>query len=99
MISLFSGPCEASGEQANAGDHEPCFGAGDGPLEVLGKAAVTSEPGEGAFDDPAFGFGLECPNLLGSGDDLDRPFAEFGDRVAKLVATVDAVGEDVPQLG
>ena len=76
MISMFSGPCEASGEQANAGDHEPGLGAGDGFLEVLGEASVASEPGEGAFDDPAFGFRLEDTDPLGTSDDLDGPFAE-----------------------
>src|SRR5207248_3488850 len=98
MIRMFSGPCETAGEQADAGDEEPGLGARGGGLEVLGEAAVAPDPSEGAFDDPAFGLGLEGPNLLGTSDDLDRPPAELGDRVAKLVATVDAVGEDVLQL-
>src|SRR3990172_1634719 len=95
MISVISGPCETSGEKANAGDEEPSLGAGDGGFEILGEAAVASEPGEGAFDDPAFGLGLERADLLGTGDNLDRPFAEFGNRVAELGAAVDAVGQKV----
>src|SRR5215210_6557506 len=99
MISVFSGHCETAREKADAGDQEPGLGAGDGRLEVFGEAAVASEPGEGAFDHPAFGLGFERADSFGPGDDLDRPSAKFGDRVAKLVAAVDAVGEDVPQLG
>src|SRR5712675_391488 len=97
MISIFSGPCEPAREEAYAGDHEPRLGAGDGGLEVLGQASVASEPGESAFDHPAFGFGLECPDPFGSGDDLDRPAPERSHSVAKLVAAVDAVGEDMLQ--
>lgn len=48
------------------GDQEPGLGAGDGSLEVLGETAVASEPGKGAFDNPAFGLGLECADLLGA---------------------------------
>jgi hypothetical protein len=99
MISMFSGPCEASREKADAGDQEPGLGAGDGRFKVLGEAAVASEPGEGAFDDPAFGFGLERADVLGSGDDFDRPFAELGDCVTELGSAVDAVSEDVLELG
>ena len=98
MISMFSGSCETAREKADAGDQEPRLGAGDGFLEVLGEAAVASEPSKGAFDDPAFGFGLECADPLGPGDNLDCPPAKFGDRVAQLVAAVDAIGEDVAQL-
>src|SRR5258705_4325858 len=99
MICAFSGSGETAGKQPNAGDQEPGFGAGNAGLEVLGETAVAAEPGEGAFDDPAFGLGFEGADLLGTSDDLDRPPAELGDRVAKLVATVDAVGEDMLQLG
>ena len=97
MISVFSGPCEAAREEAYAGDHEPSLRAGDSRLEVFGQASVASEPSESAFDHPAFGLRLECPDPFGSGDDLDRPAAERRHRVAKLVAAVDAVGEDMLQ--
>ena len=99
MIAAFPGSREASGEKTDAGNQEPGLGANDALLEVLGKAAVASEPGEGAFDDPAFGFRLERADLLGSSDDLDRPFAELGDSAAELGSAVDPVGEDVLQLG
>src|SRR3979411_2376122 len=98
MISVFSGSCETAREPADVGDQEPSLGAGGGSLEVLGEAAVASEPGEGALDHPALWLWLECPDLLGSGDDLDRPPAKLSDCVAEFVAAVDAVGEDMPQL-
>ena len=50
---MVSSPCEASDEHADMGDVDPCDGAGDGRLEVLGEAPASAEPGEGAFDDPA----------------------------------------------
>src|SRR5271170_2831274 len=99
MISMFSGPCETTGEETDAGDEEPGLGAGDGSLEVFGEATIAAEPGEGAFDDPAFGFGLECADTLGSGHDLNSPSTKRGDSVAELVTAVNTVGEDVLQLG
>src|SRR3954471_5334797 len=60
----FEAPCETSGEESDAGDQEPSFGAGDGCLVVLGEAAVASEPSVSAFDDPAFALRLECSDLL-----------------------------------
>src|SRR6185312_2051588 len=98
MVSMFSGVCETTGEKANACDHEPSLAAGDGSLEVLGKAAIAAEPGEGAFDDPAFGLWLEPSDVLGSGDDVDCPAAECRNCVAQLFAAIDAVGEDALQL-
>ena len=81
MISMFSGLREAAGDEADASDHEPGFGTCGGGLEVLGETAAASEPGEGALDHPALGFGLEGAEALGSGDDLDRPRAAVGDGV------------------
>jgi len=99
MISMISTSCEPSNEDLDTGDHDPSLCAGDGGLEVLGETTVASEPGEGAFDHPALGLGLEGADTLGSRHDLDRPPAEIGDRIEQLVAAIDAVGEDVPQLG
>ena len=99
MICVFSGPCEAAREKADAGDEEPGLGAGDGSLEVLGEAAIASEPGERSFNDPAFGLGFKCADPFGSGHDLNCPSAKRGARVAQLLTAVDTVGKDVPQLG
>jgi hypothetical protein len=43
---MISNSCEASGEELNAGDHDPGLGAGDGCLEVLCETAVAAEPSE-----------------------------------------------------
>src|ERR1700678_3741511 len=98
MIPMSSGLCEAAEEHADAGDHDPRLGAGDAGLEVFGEAAVATEPGKGSLDHPSFWLGFECPKALGSGDDLDSPFAKIGDRVEQLVPAVDTVSEDVPQF-
>lgn len=39
--------------QSNGGENEPAMGAGDGGLEVFGKAAVAPKPHEGTLDAPA----------------------------------------------
>ena len=61
------------------GDEDPGHGAGDGCLEILGEAAASAEPGEGALDDPAAGQHLETVGGIGSLDDFDRPPADFGE--------------------
>jgi hypothetical protein len=96
ILSVLSSPCEPAREKADAGDEKPGPGADDGSCEVLGEAAIASEPGEGAFDGPALELGCECTDPLRSGDNLDRPFAKRGDGVTQLVAAVDAIGKDVP---
>src|SRR3979490_2558014 len=60
----FEVPCETSGEELDAGDQEPSFGAGDGRFIILGEAAATSEPSVGGFDDPTLALGLECSDFL-----------------------------------
>src|SRR3954454_847421 len=99
MILGISSSCEAAGEELDAGDHEPSLGAGDGGFEVLGQATVAPEPGEGALNHPSPRLGFESSDTMSSCDDLDGPFAEIGDRIEQFIASVDAVGEDVPQLG
>src|SRR3954467_15553495 len=99
MILGISGSCETAGEKLYAGNQEPCLGTGDGGLEVLGEAAVAPEPSEGALNHPPSRLGCEGSDTLSSCDDLDRPLAEAGDRVEQFLSPIDAVGEDVPQLG
>ncbi len=65
--------------------------------EVLGETAVAPEPGEGALDHPAAWFGLEGPDALRAGYNLDRSLAAIGDGTAQFVAAIDAIGEDVAQ--
>ena len=93
MISVFSGSCEAAGQEADAGDQAPGMGAGDGRLEVFGEAAVTIEPGKGAFDGPAAWQDLETDGAGHATDDLDRPFAEFSELIAELIASIGALAK------
>src|SRR4051795_214963 len=98
MISMISSSCESTGEEPDAGNHDPRLGTFDGCFKVLGQAAIASEPGKRPFDHPASGLRLEGADALGSGDDLDRPRAELSNGIEQFVAAIDAVGEDVPQL-
>src|SRR2546421_11760108 len=59
----ISGACESAGKQANAGNQDPCFRAGDGCFEVFGEPTVAAEPGEASLDHPTSRFGLKRPKL------------------------------------
>src|SRR5436853_5578884 len=98
MLAIFSGSCKTLREKENAGDEEPGLRACNAPFVVFGETAIAAEPGKGAFDDPALGFGLEVSDPLGSADDLDPPPAEPCGSLAKLTAAVHPIGEDVAQL-
>ena len=63
----------------------PSGGAFDSSPEVLGETAVAPQPCEGAFDHPLAGQDFEALCAVGSLDDLERPFADFGQRRAELV--------------
>ena len=71
--------------------------ARDGSIEVHGEAAIASRPSEGAFDDPAPGQDLAVPAVFGMLDDLDCPFADRGQRRAKLVGSTTPVCGNVAQ--
>src|SRR5271170_3660906 len=91
--------CEAAGEEPQVGEQDPGCRAGDGRLEVLGETPAAAEPGEGAFDHPSPGQQLEAFDASRTLDDLDRPRAAIGDRCEQLRAAIDAIGEDMAQLG
>lgn len=59
-------------------------------LPVLGKAAASIEPADGALDDPALRFGDEALGIVAAPDDRGR---QVGHDVG------DAVGEDRPGIG
>src|SRR5262245_55546804 len=99
MIAMISSPCEAAREQADACHHDPRLGAGDTRLEVLGEATVASKPSEGAFDHTSSRLSLEGSEGLGSSDNLDRPATQVGDCIQQLWSAIDAIGEDMAQLG
>src|SRR5215813_15590632 len=98
MSHLGSAICEASGEQTKVGEEEPCGGAGGGGLEVFGKASTATEPGKGALDHPLSRQELEAFDARRSLHNLDAPGAAIGDRLLQLLATIDAVGEDMVQF-
>src|SRR5438034_1245729 len=98
-MPILSGSCEPPREHANAGKLDPRLGAGDGRLEIFGKAPTTVEPSKRSFNDPAFRLGLEGAETLGPCDDLDCPLAELGDRIKQLLPAVHPVSEDVTQFG
>lgn len=81
------------------GDEDPCRGAGDGSLEVLGEPAAPTEPGEGALDDPASGKDDEAARVVCALDHLDGPRPVLAQGVLQLRAAVSAVGKHVPQPG
>src|ERR1700722_9958587 len=89
VMPVISGPCETPGKHTNAREEDPRLRAGDRLLEVFGEAPAPVEPGECAFNHPAFSLSLEGPHTLGSRNDLNRPLAELRDRVEQLVAAVN----------
>src|SRR6266853_2801988 len=90
---------ESPDEQLHGGDVNPGFGAGDRSLEILCQAAVSIEPSEGSFDNPAAWQQLKAGSVSGAFDDLNRPVTEFGEGVPQVGAVIDAVGEEMAQPG
>ena len=99
MMSLS---CEHAGDASDVGDEQPCFGAGDGFLPILGHATTASEPSEepapdlirGALDHPPSGDDLKANRGVGALDDLNGPAADLLDRPAQLGSAIAAIGEE-----
>ena len=81
------------------GYEDPCSFGCRGGFEVLGEATAPAAPGKGTFDDPAPRQKLEAFDAMRPLDDLNRPWPAIRECFLKLVAAVDAIGKDVPQLG
>ena len=96
MISCL---CDPASEELHGGDEHSCGGRGDGLLEVLGETAVPIEPCERALDDPAARREFEAFGDVGTFDDFDGPLADPAESIAKLVASVAAIGEQVATKG
>ena len=90
---------EASSQQPEMGDEEPCYFGCGRSFEVLGEAAASTEPGEGTFDDPAPRQELEALGALRSLDDFDGPRSAMGQCGDELIAAVNPVGKDMAKLG
>jgi hypothetical protein len=91
--------CKAAGEEPQVGQEDPGSGAGDGGLEVLGETPTAAEPSQTALHHPSPGQELEAFDAWWSLDDFDRPRAAIGDGVEQLRAAIDAIGEDMAQVG
>src|SRR5438270_4015391 len=94
-----SGCCKTAGEEPQISKEDPSCGAVDGGLEILGKTPAAAEPGEGALDHPPSRRELEAFDTGWALDDFDRPRAAIGNRALQLRAAIDAIGEDMAQLG
>ena len=68
-------------------------------LEVLGQAAASSKPCEGAFDDPAAGQELEAFDTRRPLYDLDRPRTTVGERICQLVTPINPIRKNMVQSG
>src|SRR5258708_27929319 len=94
-----SSACESSGEATDGGEQQPGGSTGGGRLEVLGQASAAAEPGQGAFDDPSSGQEEVAFDARRTLDDLDGRRAAIVDGGPQLGTAVDAIGEDMVQLG
>src|SRR5947208_15504202 len=81
----ISGACESAGKQANAGNQDPCFRAGDGCFEVFGEPTVAAEPGEASLDHPTSRFGLKRPKALGTREDVNSPLVKIVEWVSEFL--------------
>ncbi len=89
----MSWPGQASEHDADHSEANEGGGSASVALEVARQAAVASDPGERAFDDPAFGENDEAMQLI-SFDDLQRPSSGLCDGCGQLRSLVAGIGED-----
>ena len=89
---------QASEHDADHGETDESGGGSCIALEVARQAAVSTDPGEGAFDDPALGKTDEAMQLV-SLDDFQRPGAGLCDGCGRLGSLVAGVGEDALDEG
>ena len=88
------------------GDEEPGLGGGDGIRPILGQSAAASEPGEGAFDNPAARQDLEALGAIGTFDNLHRPIVDlfqgamqFRPPIAGVIKSLAKAGYAAPDGG
>src|ERR1700675_2003032 len=89
---------QASEHDADHGETDESGGGSCIALEVARQTAVSTDPGEGAFDDPALGKNDEAMQLV-SLDDFQRPGAGLCDGCGRFGSLVAGVGEDALDEG
>jgi hypothetical protein len=94
---MKSVPCQQPGDAAYVGDEQPGFGASDSLFPVLGQPTASSEPCEGAFNDPTARDNLKPFGCFRSLDDLHGPGADFVQSSFELGAGITAVSKDMPR--
>ena len=92
-------PCGTADKGLDRGCEEPSRGGCDGLLEVLGKSAISVEPGDRPFDDPPAGQDFEALDVVGALDDRDHPVAPRLQGIFQFLASISAISEYVPQPG
>lgn len=80
LFRLISSSCHSPDDDLNVGNVKPCFGTGDGSLEVLGQPAIAIEPCKGPLDHPSPWDDFEALCGVGTLDDFHSPVADFLER-------------------
>jgi len=94
----MSWPGQASEHDADHGETDEGGGGSSVALEVAGQATVSTDPGQGALDDPAFGKDDEAMQLVAL-DDHQRPGAGLCEGGGGRGSLVAGVGEDALDEG
>ncbi len=91
-------PGQASEHETDHGEAHECRDGSGIAFEITGQAAIVADPGQGSFDDPAFGQDDEVMRI-GTFDDLEHPAAGIGDRPSGLWPLIAGIGEDALDEG
>lgn len=81
--------CGTPDEGLYRGREEPSGGRCDGLLEVLGKSAISVEPGDCPFDNPPAGQDFEALDLVGAFDDCDHPATQRLQGILQFLASIN----------
>ena len=91
-------PCQASEHKADHGEPDEGSDGARVSLEIACQAAIAADPGQGSFDDPAFGQDDEFVQFM-SFDDLDHPMAGAGSGARDAWSLIAGIGEDALDEG
>ena len=84
---------QASEHDSDHGEADESGGGAGIALEVAREASVAANPGQGSFDDPAFGHDNEAVQFVAL-DDLKLPGSGLCNGRGRLWSLVAGVGED-----